>query len=91
GPAALQVQPAHTATPPGPDRLTPPSALTPPAAPGRHAATGPATAGPMTAGSAIAGSAATAAAPSLVPPWPLTTTDPDVALLQRLRDALEAL
>ncbi|UUU33398.1 hypothetical protein JIX56_28065 [Streptomyces sp. CA-210063] len=25
------------------------------------------------------------------PPWPLTTTDPDVALLQRLRDALEAL
>ncbi|WP_326582306.1 hypothetical protein OG889_26885 [Streptomyces sp. NBC_00481] len=30
-------------------------------------------------------------APTPVPPWPLTTTDPDVALLQRLRDALEAL
>jgi hypothetical protein len=83
--------PAHTATPPDPDRLTPPSALTPPAAPGRHAATGPATAGPMAAGSAAAGHAATAAVPSLAPPWPLTTTDPDVALLQRLRDALEAL
>ncbi|WP_159768313.1 hypothetical protein [Streptomyces sp. HM190] len=30
-------------------------------------------------------------APVPAPPWPLVTADPDIALLQRLRDALEAL
>ncbi|MFF7265367.1 hypothetical protein ACFZCL_34490 [Streptomyces sp. NPDC008159] len=30
-------------------------------------------------------------APVPTPPWPLVTADPDIALLQRLRDALEAL
>jgi hypothetical protein len=29
--------------------------------------------------------------PVPAPPWPLVTADPDIALLQRLRDALEAL
>jgi hypothetical protein len=38
-----------------------------------------------------AGLTAGVEASPLTPPWPLTTPDPDVALLQRLRDALEAL
>ncbi|MDX3582751.1 hypothetical protein OG920_18190 [Streptomyces europaeiscabiei] len=50
--------------------------LAPSADPDRDTAAGPA------AGSEVSPPA---------PPWPLTTPDPDVALLQRLRDALEAL
>ncbi|MDX2784670.1 hypothetical protein PV379_46315 [Streptomyces caniscabiei] len=39
----------------------------------------------------VAGTAAGVEAAHPTPPWPLITPDPDVALLQRLRDALEAL
>ncbi len=68
--------PDHT-SPAHPSR-TAPAGFTgrPPAAPGHPLAAGPPSGGE---------------APPLTPPWPLTTTDPDVALLQRLRDALEAL
>ncbi|MDX3696185.1 hypothetical protein PV726_38895 [Streptomyces europaeiscabiei] len=52
------------------------SGLAPSADPDRDTAAGPV--------------AASEASPP-APPWPLTTPDPDVALLQRLRDALEAL
>jgi hypothetical protein len=72
--------------PPGPDHESPAThqehALVthpghpPPTGPGRAPAAEPVVGG---------------GAPIPVPPWPLTTTDPDVALLQRLRDALEAL
>jgi hypothetical protein len=72
--------PGRTTQQTGPVRTAPragPDHLAPPADPGRHAA-----AGPTAAGATIS---------PVAPPWPLTTPDPDVALLQRLRDALEAL
>ncbi|MDX2551934.1 hypothetical protein [Streptomyces stelliscabiei] len=81
-PGHTTAHPAHTTAQPGPDHLAPPlgpagpAHLTPPIDSGRHAAAGPAAVGEI---------------PPVAPPWPLTTTDPDVALLQRLRDALEAL
>ncbi|MER6157158.1 hypothetical protein ABT147_16670 [Streptomyces sp. NPDC001868] len=59
---------------------------TPPADPGPDAS------GPFVPGHDVSGAPLAVGAASLpAPPWPLTTTDPDVALLQRLRDALEAL
>ncbi|MFF7390972.1 hypothetical protein ACFZAE_21350 [Streptomyces scabiei] len=63
--------------PPAPGHLNPLVPRQPaPSAPGRDPSAG------LTAGVEAA---------HLTPPWPLTTPDPDVALLQRLRDALEAL
>ncbi|MGW0845254.1 hypothetical protein ACWD26_35000 [Streptomyces sp. NPDC002787] len=66
----------------------PPTPTGPALAPAAH----PGHAPPDDPGSATpAAPAADGEAPSPTPPWPLTTTDPDVTLLQRLRDALEAL
>ncbi|MBD9727130.1 hypothetical protein PV755_25090 [Streptomyces caniscabiei] len=101
GPSHLTPVAAHHLAPADPGRLAPadpgpftqahPAHLAP-ADPHHLTAsdTGPGPSAGLAAGP-VAGMAAGVEAAHPTPPWPLTTPDPDVALLQRLRDALEAL
>ncbi|MBE4739988.1 MULTISPECIES: hypothetical protein [Streptomyces] len=80
----IQADPAHLA-PADPHHLTASDTGSGPSAGLSVGSTAGLAAGP------VAGMTAGVEAAHPTPPWPLTTPDPDVALLQRLRDALEAL